>query len=530
MLYYFLVYMFFQLRLLYATAVCWLLFVAFLIGTRLWGLTSDPDPAQHTTFTFTQNRWLISCGYICLSNFCLMISCYFVEYWLRIDFSRHHLLILEEKKVNELLGTLLPARITEQMKQKLNSNNPQDSLIAETHDNVSILFSDIVGFTSYAASISPNEVVQFLSALYTCLDLLTDKHHVLKVETIGDAYFVASGVLSPRADHACLLANFSFDMLSTLSLFKLKNNQTLRMRIGMHAGKVIAGVVGLKVPRFHLFGESVTIASLMEQTGRAGQIQASMAMAEQLQNFEGYGLELRTEMENAPKMVTYWVTDRRSEHQDVSLSFPSPASPKLQPAMTIEEEEEKDSIEEKEFDRKEQERRKDTLTSNLLPPSSVTSSPSIYSTTISSTSNHNDNNNNNNNNANNNQPPTSATAMIATSSSGFMLSNSSSSSLSTSTKSRASVSISPSPPSSSAAHIPNSSSVAFRSAAGTPGSPRGSTTCYSSAVAVVRRNTLTLSPLYTAPGIDKPNARLNSVQEDNETKTNGVEFESKYNQ
>lgn len=180
---------------------------------------------------------------------------------------RHHLLILEERKTNDLLATLLPERITEQLRNMIarppsssnaggvgesDSSFEDDGLIAEDHPDVSILFSDIVGFTAYSSGISAREVVGFLSNLYTTLDYLTSEHQVLKVETIGDAYFVASGVLEKREDHATLLANFAFDMLATASKFRLKGGAKLRMRIGLHSGRVIAGVVGIKVPRYHL--------------------------------------------------------------------------------------------------------------------------------------------------------------------------------------------------------------------------------------------------------------------------------------
>jgi class 3 adenylate cyclase len=239
---------------------------------------------------------------------------------------RHHLLILEERKTSDLLATLLPERITEQLRNLIAGHGlADDGLIAEDHANVSILFSDICGFTAYSATITAREVVGFLSNLYTILDYLTSEHEVLKVETIGDAYFCASGVLSPREDHATLLANFSFAMLLTLRRFKLKGGGTLRMRIGLHSGRVIAGVVGLKVPRYHLFGESVTLASLMEQTGTPDRIQVSEAIASDLSRWtddegrEMYNLEHRVDppeeaeelLAKRNHMQTYWLTDGR---------------------------------------------------------------------------------------------------------------------------------------------------------------------------------------------------------------------------
>ena len=250
---------------------------------------------------------------------------------LRIDFVRHHLLILEERKTSDLLSTLLPDRITEQIRDLLASDGLDENLIAEDHPNVSILFSDIVGFTAYSSTLTAREVVNFLSNLYTVLDYLTVDHEVLKVETIGDAYFVASGVITPRTDHALLLANFSFDMLDTIKQFKLKGGKSLHMRIGMHSGRVIAGVVGLKVPRFHLFGQNCMIASLMEQTGEPDRIHISSSIADDLirwtdeDGVELFHIEPRIDpIDEADQlsakrlhMETFWLTDGRQRAETI---------------------------------------------------------------------------------------------------------------------------------------------------------------------------------------------------------------------
>ena len=187
MLYFFFVYLFLQLRVAWASFVCWTLWVAFVVTLKY--LLPDFD------------RLTISSGYLLIANLALTIACYFVEYWLRVDFVRHHMLILEERKTSELLVSLLPERITEQLRNyrpdevsayagsasaaAAEDDALADGLIAEDHANVSILFSDIVGFTAYAATISAREVVGFLSNLYTCLDFLTTEHQVLKVETVS---------------------------------------------------------------------------------------------------------------------------------------------------------------------------------------------------------------------------------------------------------------------------------------------------------------------------------------------------------
>lgn len=133
MLYFFIVYMFLNLRFLYATFVSWCLYFTFIIAVR---------------YSTNASKLGLSTGYMTLSNSALMFACYFTEYWLRLDFSRHNLLKIEEQKANDLLSTLLPDRITAQLRELDGDNH----LIAEEFNDVSILFSDIVGFTAYSAN------------------------------------------------------------------------------------------------------------------------------------------------------------------------------------------------------------------------------------------------------------------------------------------------------------------------------------------------------------------------------------------
>lgn len=162
----------------------------------------------------------------------------------------------------------------------------------------------------------------FLNTLYTTLDHLTAIHQVLKIETIGDSYFVASGLIDKRLDHAELLANMAFDMDYILSLFKCRGLFQLQLRIGMHAGRVIAGVVGLKVPRYHLFGDCVTVASLMESTGVPGKIQVSDTISNKLQNKLKYVLELRSDEDKEGKrknMRTWFLYPNDSDIEIIAV-------------------------------------------------------------------------------------------------------------------------------------------------------------------------------------------------------------------
>merc|ERR1712196_227296 len=129
--------------------------------------------------------------------------------------------------------------------------------IADYVECVSILFSDLVGFTSYASKIPARDLVNFLNDLYHQFDQLCDQCQAYKVETIGDAYFVSAGCPEPNDRHAECLVKLGIKMIRQCNQIKLLDNTHPRIRVGIHSGPVMAGVVGKKMPRYHLFGRTV---------------------------------------------------------------------------------------------------------------------------------------------------------------------------------------------------------------------------------------------------------------------------------
>uniref|UniRef100_A0A8D3DZH0 Guanylate cyclase n=1 Tax=Scophthalmus maximus TaxID=52904 RepID=A0A8D3DZH0_SCOMX len=217
----------------------------------------------------------------------------------------------EKRKAENLLYQILPHSVAEQLKRG-------ETVQAEAFDSVTIYFSDIVGFTSMSAESTPLQVVTLLNDLYTCFDAIIDNFDVYKVETIGDAYMVVSGLPVRNGKlHAREIAGMSLALLEQVKTFKIRHrpNDQLRLRIGIHTGPVCAGVVGLKMPRYCLFGDTVNTASRMESNGEALKIHVSSATKEVLDEFGYFDLQLRgdVEMKGKGKMRTYWLLGEKTD-------------------------------------------------------------------------------------------------------------------------------------------------------------------------------------------------------------------------
>ncbi|KAJ9595886.1 hypothetical protein L9F63_012905, partial [Diploptera punctata] len=214
----------------------------------------------------------------------------------------------EKRKCEELLYQLLPKSVASQLILG-------QSVIAETYDSVTIYFSDIVGFTALSAESTPLQVVDLLNDLYSCFDSIITNFDVYKVETIGDAYMVVSGLPVRNGNlHAREVARMSLALLSAVRGFTIRHRPTdqLKLRIGMHTGPCVAGVVGHKMPRYCLFGDTVNTASRMESNGLPLKIHVSPKTKAVLDTFGSFELELRGEVEmkeifyftNVEKVIT----------------------------------------------------------------------------------------------------------------------------------------------------------------------------------------------------------------------------------
>ncbi|XP_067208952.1 atrial natriuretic peptide receptor 1 isoform X3 [Linepithema humile] len=230
----------------------------------------------------------------------------------------------EKRKCEELLYQLLPKSVASQLILG-------QSVIAETYDQVTIYFSDIVGFTSLSAESTPLQVVDLLNDLYTCFDSIIENFDVYKVETIGDAYMVVSGLpVRNGMNHAREIARMSLALRDTVMTFSIRHrpNEQLKLRIGMHSGPCVAGVVGLKMPRYCLFGDTVNTASRMESNGEALKIHVSPKTKEILDTFGTFELVCRGEviLKGKGPMTTYWLIGEKPINNNVQQANPTTTS------------------------------------------------------------------------------------------------------------------------------------------------------------------------------------------------------------
>ncbi|KAH9496326.1 Guanylate cyclase soluble subunit beta-2 [Bulinus truncatus] len=225
---------------------------------------------------------------------------------------------VEKCKTETLLHQMLPRKVAHALTHG-------QKVEAEKFDQVTILFSDIVTFTNIAAACSPMDIVNMLNDMYEKFDQRTSQHNVYKVETIGDAYMIVSGVPEKTTIHAQPVANFAIDMVEDAGLVKSPaTGLPLQIRVGVHTGPVVAGVVGVKMPRYCLFGDTVNTASRMESHGVPGRIHVSPSAYQAMRGW-GYAFQHRGEMEvkGKGKMSTYFLCgrlDRRLKNPDDEYS------------------------------------------------------------------------------------------------------------------------------------------------------------------------------------------------------------------
>ena len=215
----------------------------------------------------------------------------------------HDQLQIEQEKSERLLLNVLPRPIAERMKKG-------ETNIADSHPDVTVLVADLVGFTALSAHISPEQIVQLLDEIFSAFDLLVGKLGLEKIKTIGDAYMVAGGISFPRPDHAEAIAQLAVNLQDEVERLNQQYNMSVRLRIGICTGPVVAGVIGRWRFAYDLWGDTVNLACRLESTGEPGKIQIAESTYEQLKHKYKFEPKHSLDVKGYNPMSAYWLDKR----------------------------------------------------------------------------------------------------------------------------------------------------------------------------------------------------------------------------
>jgi adenylate cyclase len=167
-----------------------------------------------------------------------------------------------------LLLNMLPATIADRLKRG-------EVTIADRYDSVTVLFADIVGFSTISASLTPEELITLLDSIFSDIDAIANRYTLEKIKTVGDSYMLVGGLPEPSNDHVERITKAAFAIRNVIAQTAIATGIPMHMRIGVHVGAVVAGVIGKKKFVYDLWGDTVNTASRMESHGEAGKIHIS---------------------------------------------------------------------------------------------------------------------------------------------------------------------------------------------------------------------------------------------------------------
>jgi class 3 adenylate cyclase len=183
---------------------------------------------------------------------------------------------IEREKSERLLLNILPPAIAQRLKAR-------EETIAESYAGVTVLFTDLCGFTEFSQHVEAHRLVEVLDRIFTLFDHLAADHGIEKIKTIGDAYMAVAGLPEPRPDHAEAVADMALGLRDGFTALMEDLGLDLKVRIGIHSGPVVAGVIGRHKFIYDLWGDTVNIASRMESHGQPGMVHVSKATRDLLE-------------------------------------------------------------------------------------------------------------------------------------------------------------------------------------------------------------------------------------------------------
>ncbi|MFN9869627.1 MAG: adenylate/guanylate cyclase domain-containing protein, partial [Pseudanabaena sp.] len=213
-------------------------------------------------------------------------------------------LFVEQEKSERLLLNILPKAIADRLKQA-------HGVIADSFESVTVLFADLVSFTRMSSELSPQDLVDLLNLIFSNFDTLCEIYGLEKIKTIGDAYMVAGGIPIARTNHAEAIAAMALDMVEKVNELRISTGRPLQIRIGIHTGAVIAGVIGTQKFIYDLWGDTVNVASRMESHSEVGKIQVTAETYQLLKHNFDLVERGTIEVKGKGQMLTYWLTGKK---------------------------------------------------------------------------------------------------------------------------------------------------------------------------------------------------------------------------
>eukprot|EP00933_Yihiella_yeosuensis_P026902 TRINITY_DN20883_c0_g1_i1.p1 TRINITY_DN20883_c0_g1~~TRINITY_DN20883_c0_g1_i1.p1 ORF type:complete len:409 (+),score=69.22 TRINITY_DN20883_c0_g1_i1:167-1228(+) len=249
---------------------------------------------------------VLSCGGIAF-------MCYAMEVLNRKDYIQAAMIRKDKMRSDMLLRNILPDVIIDQLKDATSS-----TALAQNFDSITVLFADVVSFTTMSAQVSAQALVECLNHMFQRIDALAEKNGAEKIKTIGDCYMAAAGLPVPNPNHAQTMARFGLGMLELMASGELKNPATgenIQIRAGIHSGPAVAGVIGTKKFAYDVWGDAVNTASRMESHGQVMRLHCSEATHVLLKDDFVCEPQAKMEVKGKGLMQTYFVVSERSSAQ-----------------------------------------------------------------------------------------------------------------------------------------------------------------------------------------------------------------------
>ncbi len=218
---------------------------------------------------------------------------------------------MEFERSEKLLRNILPAPIADQLKsRRLDAQTDGTAPIADGYPLVSVLFADLVGFTPLSERLSPDAVVGLLNTIFSQFDTLVSQHGLEKIKTIGDAYMLVGGLPEPRQNHLHAVACAALQMQALMPEFSRLSHSPLQLRIGIHCGPLVAGVIGQHKFAYDVWGDTVNLASRLESHGMPGCIQVSSEVHQQLKGQFAFEPRGRIDIKGKGQLQTWLLLGR----------------------------------------------------------------------------------------------------------------------------------------------------------------------------------------------------------------------------